>query len=86
MPVRPGTVSVPEPAIGAVRQALVWVLERSVSQRLVALARSAAGAGEEGQDALYAAACRPVLRDGRPELDIWPNTVAVGDRLPTLPL
>ncbi|MFJ8158820.1 hypothetical protein [Streptomyces sp. NPDC094468] len=58
MPVRPGAVPVPEPAIGAVRRALVWVLERSVSQRLVALARSAAGAGEEGQDALYAAAGR----------------------------
>ncbi|MGW0501191.1 hypothetical protein ACWD0Z_38980 [Streptomyces sp. NPDC003007] len=58
MPVRPGAAPVPEPAIGAVRQALVWVLERSESQRLVALARSAAGAGEEGQDALYAAAGR----------------------------
>ncbi len=61
MPVRPGAVPVPEPAICAVRRALVWVLERSVSQRLVELARSAVGAGEEGQDALYAAAGR-VLR------------------------
>ncbi|MFJ7772647.1 hypothetical protein ACIQ1J_30745 [Streptomyces sp. NPDC097107] len=58
MPVRPGAAPVPEPAICAVRRALVWVLERSVSQRLVELARSAAGAGEEGQDALYAAAGR----------------------------
>ncbi|MGW1163717.1 hypothetical protein ACWD5Q_34680 [Streptomyces sp. NPDC002513] len=58
--VRPGAVQVPEPPIGAVRQALVWVLERSVSQRLVAFARSAAGAGEEGQDALYALAGRLV--------------------------
>lgn len=56
MAVRPEAVQVPEPPVGAVRQALVWVLERSVSQRLVQLARSAAGAGEEGQDALYAAA------------------------------
>ncbi|MEU6885664.1 hypothetical protein ABZ918_10705 [Streptomyces viridosporus] len=58
MGVRPGAVQVPEPPIGAVRQALVWVLERSVSQRLVELARSVAGAGEEGQDTLYAAAGR----------------------------
>jgi hypothetical protein len=36
----------------------VWVLERSVSRRLVEFARSAAGAGEEGQDALYALADR----------------------------
>ncbi|MFF8431673.1 hypothetical protein ACF07Y_42400 [Streptomyces sp. NPDC016566] len=58
MPVRPGAVPVPEPPIGAVRQALAWVLERSVSQQLVEFARSAAEAGEEGQDALYAAADR----------------------------
>ncbi|WP_143651080.1 hypothetical protein [Streptomyces phaeoluteigriseus] len=56
MGLRPGARRVPEPPVAAVRQALVWVLERSVSQRLVELARSAAGAGEEGQDALYAAA------------------------------
>lgn len=60
MPVRPGAVQVPEPPIGVVRWALVWVLERSVSQRLVEFARSAAGAGEEGQDALYAVAGRLV--------------------------
>ncbi|MEU6033013.1 hypothetical protein ABZ825_39505 [Streptomyces tauricus] len=55
---RPGAASVPEPPIGAVRQALVWALERSVVRRLMEVARSAAGAGEEGQDALYALAGR----------------------------
>ncbi|WP_063915294.1 MULTISPECIES: hypothetical protein [unclassified Streptomyces] len=60
MAVRPGTVQVPEPPIGAVRQALVWVLEGSVSHRLVEFARSAAGTGEEGQDGLYATAGRLV--------------------------
>ncbi|MFF9186422.1 hypothetical protein [Streptomyces misionensis] len=58
LPVRPGAARVPEPPIGAVREAVVWVLERSVSQRLVAFARSVAGAGEEGQDALYEVAGR----------------------------
>ncbi|MFF0794722.1 hypothetical protein [Streptomyces spiralis] len=58
LPVQPGAVPVPEPPIGAARQALVWALERSVSQRLVEFARSAAGTGEEGQDALYALAGR----------------------------
>ncbi|MGW4199381.1 hypothetical protein [Streptomyces sp. NPDC005004] len=48
--------SVPEPPVAAVREALVWVLQRSASQRLMEFARSTAGAGEEGQDALYAAA------------------------------
>lgn len=35
---------------------------------------------------LYAAAYRPVIRDGRPEFDIWTATFAVGDPLPTMPL
>jgi hypothetical protein len=64
MAVRPGAAPVPEPPVGAVRQALVWVLERSVSQRLVEFARGAAGAGEEGQDALYAVAGR-LMKRGR---------------------
>ncbi|MDI1454437.1 hypothetical protein NHG22_11555, partial [Streptomyces sp. ATE26] len=57
-PVAPGAARVPEPPVAAVREALVWVLQRSASQRLVEFARSTAGAGEEGQDALYAAAGR----------------------------
>lgn len=57
-PVRPGASRVPEPPVAAVREALVWALQRSASQRLVEFARSAAGAGEEGQDAWYAAAGR----------------------------
>ncbi|MGW5284503.1 hypothetical protein ACWERI_34500 [Streptomyces collinus] len=54
----PGAARVPEPPVAAVREALVWVLQRSASQRLVEFARSAAGASEDGQDALYAAAGR----------------------------
>lgn len=57
-PVQPGSVQVPEPPVSAVREALEWVVEGSVSQRLLEAARSAAGAGEEGQDALYATAAR----------------------------
>ncbi len=60
-PVRPGTARVPEPPVAAVREPLVWALQRSASQRLVEFARSVAGAGEEGQDAWYAAAA---YRDG----------------------
>ncbi|MDX2571427.1 hypothetical protein QBA57_41605 [Streptomyces scabiei] len=65
MPAQPGVMAVPEPPIGAVRQALVWALEKSVSHRLVELARSAAGTGEEGQDALYAAAGQLAARPRR---------------------
>jgi Protein of unknown function (DUF4058) len=39
-----------------------------------------------GHPRLYAVAYRPVLRDDRPEIDVWPATFAVGDALPTLPL
>jgi hypothetical protein len=35
---------------------------------------------------LYAVAYRPVLREARPEIDLWPATFAVGEALPTLPL
>jgi hypothetical protein len=34
----------------------------------------------------YAVAYRPVLRDERPEIDLWPAPVALGEPLPTLPL
>jgi hypothetical protein len=35
---------------------------------------------------LYAVAYRPVLRGDRPEIDVWPETCAVGRPLPVLPL
>ncbi|MEV6477026.1 hypothetical protein [Streptomyces sp. NPDC051657] len=45
---------VPEPPAAAVREAVLWALRRSASMRLLEVARRA-GAGERGQDALYAA-------------------------------
>jgi hypothetical protein len=36
--------------------------------------------------ALYAAAYRPVLRDDKPEIDVWTAPCALGQPLPTLPL
>lgn len=35
---------------------------------------------------LYAVSYRPVVRDGRTELDVWPVACALGAPLPTLPL
>ena len=35
---------------------------------------------------LYAAAYRPVLRDDRPEIDVWPVPCALGSPLPVMPL
>ena len=35
---------------------------------------------------LYAAAYRPVVRENRPEIDVWVNPFNVGDVLPTMPL
>uniref|UniRef100_A0AAU3GJR2 Uncharacterized protein n=1 Tax=Streptomyces sp. NBC_01401 TaxID=2903854 RepID=A0AAU3GJR2_9ACTN len=54
MPAQPGAVQVPEPPVDAVRDALVWALRGTVSHRLMEVARGAASAGEEAQDALYA--------------------------------
>ncbi len=39
-----------------------------------------------GLGGLYAAAYRPVERDGQPRLDIWQESLAVGRPLPVLPL
>lgn len=35
---------------------------------------------------LYSVAYRPVLRESREEIDVWPATFQIGDRLPDLPL
>ncbi|MFI5924036.1 hypothetical protein ACIA8M_36640 [Streptomyces anulatus] len=60
MPQPPGAVQVPEPPVDAVREALVWVLRGTVSHQLIEVARSAATAGDEEQDALYALAERMI--------------------------
>ncbi|HWY87493.1 MAG TPA: DUF4058 family protein [Gemmataceae bacterium] len=39
-----------------------------------------------GDTNLYAVAYRPVLRDSRSEIDVWPVTFSVGDPLPAMPL
>lgn len=38
------------------------------------------------ESGLYAVAYRPVRRQDRAEIDVWPATFAVGDALPTMPL
>src|SRR5438094_828242 len=35
---------------------------------------------------LYAVAYRPIRREQREEIDLWPNALALGAPLPTLPL
>ena len=44
------------------------------------------GAADPDREGLHASAYRPVARDGRTELDIWREPLAVGMPLPTLPL
>jgi hypothetical protein len=43
-------------------------------------------ASQEPEPSLYAATYRPVIRDGRPELDVWARQFALGEPLPTMPL
>ena len=39
-----------------------------------------------GESALCAVSYRPVLRGGKPEIDIWTASFVLGDSLPTMPL
>lgn len=61
-PVLPGQLAAPEPPWPTVREALVWAMRRSTAQCLVVAARTAAAAGEAGQDAFYTEAGRVVGR------------------------
>ena len=62
-----------------------------VTERLANLAHDdlLARVGEpvaSGLGGLYAAAYRPVERDGQPRLDVWQEPLALGRPLPVLPL
>lgn len=59
-PGQPQEPAVPEPPLDAVHEALVWAVSTSVSQRLLEMARSASGAGEEGLNGLYEVAGRMI--------------------------
>jgi hypothetical protein len=58
----------------------------NLHNEILHLLPSAATCIMPAQAALYAVAYRPVLRQERAEIEIWPATFAVGDPLPTLPL
>ncbi len=58
----------------------------NLHNEIVGLLPTACGSEILAQAALYAVAYRPVLRNGDPEIEIWPATFSVGDRLPELPL
>ncbi|MBX9628576.1 MAG: DUF4058 family protein [Gemmataceae bacterium] len=45
-----------------------------------------AGVGSLPGPGLFAAAYRPIRRDGRDEVEVWPARLAVGSVLPSLPL
>lgn len=60
------------------------VTERSADLHRELLARLGADAGDNSP--LYAAAYRPVERDGETALDLWHEPLEVGRPLPTLPL
>jgi hypothetical protein len=46
----------------------------------------APNSGLSSQVSLYAAAYRPVRREERQEIDLWPTNLALGQNLPVLPL
>jgi uncharacterized protein DUF4058 len=58
----------------------------NLHNEIVQLMEQADAAILPASDALYAVAYRPVRRDSREEIDLWPKTLRVADTLPTLPL
>jgi hypothetical protein len=58
----------------------------NLHNEILRLLPGASAAEMPAQASLYAVAYRPVLREERPEIDIWPVAFALGQPLPTLPL
>jgi Protein of unknown function (DUF4058) len=58
----------------------------NLHNEVVRLLESAETSAQQPEAALYAVAYRPVRRDGREEIDLWPTSLALGEQLPTLPL
>jgi hypothetical protein len=74
-------------------QGISLIVVDVVTERHANLHNQIVGLLEHADDArlpdeadLYAAAYRPIRRDGREEIDLWPTTLRVGEPLPTLPL
>jgi hypothetical protein len=58
----------------------------NLHNQIMKLLKSGAQARLPAEAALYAVAYRPVRRDGREEVDLWPTRLQVGQPLPELPL
>lgn len=62
------------------------VTERAANLHNEMLARLISSTSSGFTASLYATAYRVIERDGQPSLDIWEQTLAVGQPLPTIPL
>ena len=78
---------------GYLHQGVSAIVVDAVTSRRVNLHNEIVGYFTDQPDAmmpaeasLYAAAYRPVLRDERTEIDLWIETLTIGESLPTLPL
>ncbi len=58
----------------------------NLHNEILRLMEAATGLDCPDEVGLYAVAYRPVLRDGREEIDLWKRPLALGAALPTLPL
>jgi hypothetical protein len=58
----------------------------NLHQEIMQLLPGGASAPIPADGLLYAVAYRPIRREQREEIDIWPERLAVGNRLPILPL
>lgn len=71
--------------IGLVVADIVTNRQANLHHELLDLLRQA-GAVLSAESALHAAAYRPVRREERSQIEVWPEPLAVGQNLPVLPL
>jgi Protein of unknown function (DUF4058) len=65
---------------------IVTVRRANLHNATMQLISAPEGTAMTGDPAHYAVSYRPLTRDGKPEIEIWPQPFALGDRLPTMPL
>lgn len=72
--------------VGLVIADIVTDRHFNLHDEVIRLARAADANRMPGSPATYAVGYRPVHRDGRNLLDVWPTELAAGGQLPTVPL
>jgi hypothetical protein len=65
---------------------IVTVRRVNLHNATMRLVSAPEGTGLPGDPPHYAVSYRPVMRDGKPEIELWPETFSLGEPLPSMPL